>query len=258
MKTITIGIPTYQRCSELQATLDAMIAEGIHAMPGVEIMVRDNGSQDGTYAMLADYKRRYGVQISKNARNLGMNENIGGLLLSCTTDYFVLTADEDPIRRAPLQRLLDLIQDQSFAYACTVFMNEGQVYRGRLEGAERIDPTHFHHCSFYISGLVFHTALAQSVWPALERFVYDRRCAYPQTFLACALLARYGCYYLPLELAYILNKSETNDLGEYWLPQARMDQNAIRQEFLTAMAAASTDPNAREAYAQMARVQVYR
>jgi len=258
MKTLTIGIPTYKRCEVLRATLDAMIAEGIHTLPGVEIMVRDNCSPDNTYAMLAEYKQRYGISISRNARNGGMNENIGGLLLSSTTDYFVLISDEEPVRRAPLQQMLDLIQEQSFAFVSTVFMLEGKVYRGRTDMAARIAPTEFHYSSFYVSGLVFHTALAQRAWQDITAFVYDRRCAYPQTFLACVLLARHGCYYLPLELSYLLSSSDVNDLGEYWQPQARMEQNQIREEFFASMSAASSDANERAAYAQMAAVQVYR
>ncbi|WBS02781.1 glycosyltransferase [Pseudoduganella sp. SL102] len=258
MKTLTIAIPTYNRCDMLKATLDSMIAAGIHHVPGVEIVVRDNASSDGTYRMLADYKREHGIQISRNARNVGMNENIGGLLMSCTTDYFVITSDEDPVRHDGLLQLMALLEGNSFAFASTVFVSHGQLYRGRTGNAVPIPAADFHYCSFYLSGLVFNTTLAQAAWEENSSFLYDRRCIYPQTFTVCVLLARYGCYYLPFELCYVGGESDMNALGEYWVPAARIEQNSIREEFLNAKIAGATSDTERAVFQAMAAVQVYR
>ena len=258
MNKICIAIPTYRRRALLQATLDAMVAEDIHRMPGVEIMVRDNDSPDDTFAMLADYKARFNLQVSRNPRNQGMNENIGGLLKSCTADYMVLSSDEDPVRRSALEALQALLQRNGFAFASTVFKLGPGSQRGFLQAAARIPPQHFHLASFYISGLVFNVGLAQACWREIEPFLYDPRNIYPQTYLCKLLMARYGCYYLPLELAYMLNAAETTDLGEYWLPEARMAQNDLRREFLGSMLAQPLPEAQRAVFEAMAAVQVYR
>lgn len=258
MKTITIAIPTYKRAALMQATLDAMIDEGIHRIPGVEILVRDNNSPDNTYEILVDYKQRYGISISRNARNHGMNDNIGSVLKSCTTDYMVLTSDEDPIRRAGLQQIQNLLQSNSFAFASTVFNIDGKVYRGVVQGVLPIPPQHFHLSSFYISGLVFHTRLAQSCWSEIDPFIFDQRNVYPHTYLCCLMIARYGCYYLPIELAYMLNKSQDSDLGEYWLTAARLAQNDLRHEFFLHMQSAARNEAEAAAYRAMDAVSVYR
>ena len=256
--TITIAIPTYKRRKWLQGTLDAMIDEGIHQLPGVEILVRDNASPDDTWDLLTEYKARYGLQVSRNERNHGMNDNIGSVLMSCTQSYMVLTSDEDPVRRAGLLQLQVLLQHNSLAYGCTRMMAEGRLYRGLPTGVQTIPPQHFHLCSFYISGLVFHTRLAQACWREAQRFIHDPRNVYPHTYLCCLLLARYGCYYLPIELAYMLHKDDESDLGEYWLTGARLAQNALRQEFLQHMQAQAGNDAERQAYQAMAGVQVYR
>ncbi len=260
MNIITIGIPTFNRALILKDTLDEMIEERIHLIPGVEIMVRDNDSPDETYDILREYKAKYNVSISKNARNYGPSENCGGLLKSCTSDYFLLTSDEDPVLRSGLLKIMNIISTNSFAFASTIFMDNSKIYRGLQDGIYQIPPSHFHLSSFYMSGLVFNTGLALSAWKQIQSFLYDPRNAYPMVCLASVLIAKYGCYYFPIELCHELRESDFMDMGigDYRQTKARLDQDLFRKDFFRHLINSSVVPPEIEMYTQMNKVEVYR
>ena len=84
---ISVVIPTYNRLSYLQHCLDALMAQSI-SKDRFEIVLIDDGSQDGTLQWLERHEKKYGFRFysQKNsgpsrARNVGIDAALGKLIL---------------------------------------------------------------------------------------------------------------------------------------------------------------------------------
>jgi glycosyltransferase involved in cell wall biosynthesis len=97
---VSIIIPTYNRARFLGATIDSALAQG----EGVEVIVVDDGSTDGTAALLADYGERLRFLRQSNrgpsaARNLGAVQARG--------DYLFFLDSDDLIEPGAIAALLE-------------------------------------------------------------------------------------------------------------------------------------------------------
>jgi glycosyltransferase involved in cell wall biosynthesis len=92
--TVTIAIPTLNRAdSTLPLTLASARAQ---RWPGLEILVSDNGSTDGTKQLIesmGDCRLRY----LRHEINIPMAENFNHLVAQARGDYFLLLHDDDVI-----------------------------------------------------------------------------------------------------------------------------------------------------------------
>jgi len=109
---LSVVVPTFNRCDVLAATLDALAAQTLDA-DRWEVVVVDNGSSDGTSAMLDERRATYPVPLRVGrepkpgpaaARNRGVAETSGRLLL-------LLGDDTPPADPDLLQRHVDLHVD---------------------------------------------------------------------------------------------------------------------------------------------------
>ncbi|MCX7370841.1 MAG: glycosyltransferase family A protein, partial [Alphaproteobacteria bacterium] len=86
---ISVVVPSFNRATLLPETLDAILAQSV---PPLEVIVIDDGSTDGTTAMLAArYAGRVRVLRIENAgdlaaRNAGLREARGRLVAWCDSD----------------------------------------------------------------------------------------------------------------------------------------------------------------------------
>jgi hypothetical protein len=88
MKTVTVVIPTYNRADLIELTLAALVSQ---TRPADEIIVVDDGSTDGTDAVLARYAPQIrNLRIANSgelvARNSGLREATGDLVGFCDSD----------------------------------------------------------------------------------------------------------------------------------------------------------------------------
>jgi hypothetical protein len=91
----TFGIPVYNGEHTLKETLDCCAK-----MPGdlVRVVVSDNGSTDGTYAMAQAYAERHPyISVYRHEQNMGAANNFKYLLDNCRTEYFMWLAADDVI-----------------------------------------------------------------------------------------------------------------------------------------------------------------
>lgn len=95
---LTISIPTWNRVGYIQGAIDSITVEverdKLH--DEVEILISDNGSDDGTQAVVEERARRYPyVRYIRNERNMGMRFNLLQVMRKADGEYCMLLGDDD-------------------------------------------------------------------------------------------------------------------------------------------------------------------
>ena len=109
MTILTIGIPTYNRAGYLDQLLAGLVpaAEG----KGIEVLVSDNCSTDGTAAVINKYRGFHCLRYLKNSENLGFDRNILNLLANASGRFLWLMGDDDKIEVKRLGEVIHLLED---------------------------------------------------------------------------------------------------------------------------------------------------
>jgi glycosyltransferase involved in cell wall biosynthesis len=91
--TVSVVIATYNRVRELAACLEQLRGQDFH--PGDEVVVADNGSTDGTVALLTRVASRFPValRVVVEARP-GKSRAVAAALVHCTGDVLAFTDDD--------------------------------------------------------------------------------------------------------------------------------------------------------------------
>lgn len=124
MVYLSICIPTYNRKSYLQKTIDSIIAQPFFQSGEVEIIVSDNASDDGTeemvqqYITLTPYIRYY-----RNKTNEGVNVNIYKALNLGTGLYRKIGNDTYVFKDGSLERMVDCIKKNESDRPFILFSN---------------------------------------------------------------------------------------------------------------------------------------
>lgn len=117
---LDILVPTYQRTEALRENLrhltDVIAGEASEFPPGaIRILVRDNGSTDGT----ADHVRAFmrenpnsPIVFHANETNVGLERNCVDVLVGATARYVMYVGDDDFIAQGYLRFVLDEIAGQ--------------------------------------------------------------------------------------------------------------------------------------------------
>ena len=110
---ISIVIPAYNRAAALQSCIESIMQQ---AYAGLEVIVIDDGSSDGTVELLQQLKKKYvGITVIINPGNFGVNysRNRG---IERASGKFILFLDSDD-RLAP--GALEAIRNATAAHAST-------------------------------------------------------------------------------------------------------------------------------------------
>ena len=106
MKLLVL-LSTYNGETYLRQQLDSLLAQ---TLPGVEILVRDDGSHDGTCAILAEYADR-GALRWYQGRNLGASHSFWRLLKGGgEADYYAFCDQDDVWDRDKLARAVAALE----------------------------------------------------------------------------------------------------------------------------------------------------
>jgi glycosyltransferase involved in cell wall biosynthesis len=126
MPRFTFGIPVYNGEHTLKETLDCCAN-----LPAdqVRVLVSDNGSTDGTYAMAQAFAERCPhISVYRHEQNVGAANNFKYLLDSCCTEYFMWLAADDVIADSlSLAEVELLFQHYPRAMAVSPFAMVGEV-----------------------------------------------------------------------------------------------------------------------------------
>lgn len=200
---LTIGIPAYNRREPLRAVLERLVADNVHLLPQVEVLVIDDDSPDNSYEAAMAFNGVGNIRVLKNAVRAGFRGNFCKLIEHSCTEYLMYSCDDDFVVAQGIPALLDYLASASPAPAMlsTLFYDKGQVYRSNTEQILPIQLGEYRHCCSHLPGLVYNARLAKAIVPRIERFMLDPRNAYPQCCLALLmLLFGYPGVYFPVEL----------------------------------------------------------
>lgn len=122
-KLLSIYVPTYNRCNKVCDQVTWLLEECSGFSDKIEIVVNDNGSEDGTEKALSDMQRQYrgGFQYHRNSCNVGI---VGNAYMSdelTTGQYIWIIGDDDPLSRGVVGKVLGLLEEYPDLYY--IFLN---------------------------------------------------------------------------------------------------------------------------------------
>lgn len=113
---LTIGIPTWNRQLELEQCLELVLRQ-VAAEEGVEVMVCDNASDDGTRAVVEELMRTHRVlRYERHATNIGADRNFIEVLRRAAGTYVWILSDDDFVNEGAIRRILQIIRTYSPSY----------------------------------------------------------------------------------------------------------------------------------------------
>ncbi len=94
MKRIQILLPAYNGEAYIRKQLDSFVR--LKNFDEIKVLVRDDGSTDGTVGILREYERDYGFEII-TGENIGLADNVFELMRHCdmSCDYFSFSDQDD-------------------------------------------------------------------------------------------------------------------------------------------------------------------
>ncbi len=105
MIKLSIAIPTYERKDILFHTLENIKKQ---LLPGIEVVVSDNGSKDGTIEMLKQFDMPC-LKVTGFEENQGIDANILNVIQAAQGEYVFLFSDDDLFTEGLIARLLFFI-----------------------------------------------------------------------------------------------------------------------------------------------------
>jgi len=109
--TLTIAIPIYNGASTLQDTLDSIVTQ---LQPGVDILISDNASTDGTAEIIRKYQTKFAqIRYRRNSVNVGPMKNNDMCVEFALGEYVWLFGDDDKMSKGCIKKMLDVIRSNS-------------------------------------------------------------------------------------------------------------------------------------------------
>lgn len=107
---LTIGIPTFNRQTELREGLECLLAQ-VSAEREVEILICDNASEDETRTYVEDIATRYDfLRYSRNDTNIGPDLNFIGVLRQARGRHVWILSDDDFVTDGAVAEVLRIIR----------------------------------------------------------------------------------------------------------------------------------------------------
>lgn len=106
MIQLSIAIPTFERKDILKKTLQSIQQQ---LQPGVEVVVSDNGSLDGTLEML-DALNIPALHVTGFETNQGIDANIVQVIKAAQGEYVLLFSDDDLVTDGLIENILLLLK----------------------------------------------------------------------------------------------------------------------------------------------------
>lgn len=112
MKDIQIFLSTYNGEKYLRAQLDSFVS--LSNFERIKVLIRDDGSTDGTREILDEYKERYGFEVILG-KNIGLNASLHELVMASDSEcrYFSFSDQDDVWLPDKLQRAVNMLEPYS-------------------------------------------------------------------------------------------------------------------------------------------------
>lgn len=181
MSRLTVGIPTYNRRDSL-----ARILGDLAAWP--DVVVVDDGSQDGTDALL----RNTGISWVQHDGNLGYSTAFLRLFEECETEYLMVAADDDRVHLDVVNELAAWLVNERPDFVSPQWRrSDGSLYRGREE-RRQISVEEFRAASGHAPGLTYRVDAVRDVLKSVDELAQagdESATVYPQILVVASLLA---------------------------------------------------------------------
>jgi len=149
---LTVAIPTWNRAEQLRSQLEKI---ALTFGSQIEIIVCDNGSQDGTWELLKEEVSRNRLKLTclRNPTNLGCDANFLRALEAATGEWTWLIGDDECIEFARFQS--DLMPLLAMAKTNLILLTDQDVLAGtegtvtQISAANFFDPS-LDHLGVYI------------------------------------------------------------------------------------------------------------
>jgi glycosyltransferase involved in cell wall biosynthesis len=126
---ISVALSVYNGARLLPAQLDSILAQ---QNVDIEVVAVDDGSTDGSPAMLADYATRdRRVRFEPNPQNLGLNRSFERAMSLCRGEFIAPSDQDDVWLPDKLQVLLGAIGTADLAYCDSQYIDEAGRPGGR-------------------------------------------------------------------------------------------------------------------------------
>ena len=122
---ISVVLPTYQRAAQLQPTLETLVRQ---TAEDYEVIVADDGSEDGTWKVLGGFRNRIRCIRSEH---IGLPGIINRALIEARGEYVMLCNDHDFYAPETLEALasgLDDCPSASLAVSDVVLVDPGGIH----------------------------------------------------------------------------------------------------------------------------------
>lgn len=128
---VSVAMAAYNGARYLRPQLDSIYAQTVRDF---EVVVSDDGSTDGTRAVLEEYRDRHGLRFEVQERRRGLVGNFESALRMCRGEWIALADQDDLWKPDKLEVLLHAGRECSLAY--------GEVSEVlTADGGSRVDPT---------------------------------------------------------------------------------------------------------------------
>lgn len=108
---IDILLATYNGEAFLAAQLDSLLSQ---TYPHIHIIIRDDGSTDGTHAIIRAYQRRFPerIEVVLDGENLGPKGNFSQLMALSKSPYALFCDQDDVWKKDKVEKCLKLMQER--------------------------------------------------------------------------------------------------------------------------------------------------
>jgi glycosyltransferase involved in cell wall biosynthesis len=199
-KTLTIGIPTYNRYETIDKHIKKILKEKV--VEKCNILIIDGSSPDGTYEKIKKYDNGNTLRIIGNKKREGFAVDFTKLFFECKTEYILVTSDEIPIITGKIESLMEFllkneplfVSPQTYA-PDSHYTKKPRRFRGRLI-SKRIKPREFKEASSRFHGLVFKVKESKTALKKTDHYIKEKSLyGYQTMILAMELLTKGLCYW---------------------------------------------------------------
>jgi len=137
LSSVSVCIPVYNGAAHLRECLLSVAAqEGV----GLEVVVRDDGSKDGSLELVESLAREFPEvewNIARNAANLGMVGNWNACLMAAKGEFVKMMGQDDLLETNCLKKQVEALQENPTANLCVSAANLYSARSARLFSKRR-------------------------------------------------------------------------------------------------------------------------
>lgn len=139
-KTVSIIMGTYNGAEYIREQLDSILSQ---TYPLKEIIIQDDGSTDDTVAICTVYAEKFPIiHFSRNASNLGFNQNFKSAAMKATGDFVAFSDQDDVWFPTKIEKQVAAIGNHDICFST------------HLRGADR-EHTHLVNPQYSLEALLF-------------------------------------------------------------------------------------------------------